>query len=102
MAAPIDRAGAADGRPALEARVEGTLDRGWRITIPLRAERVSVDRQTVVREELVARPRTVASIKRVEATVAHEALRIERQGGVETPRVESAGDVEATQRIVGR
>jgi uncharacterized protein (TIGR02271 family) len=102
MAAPIDRTDAADGRIPLEARIDGTLAQGWRITIPLRAERVDVDRQTVVREELIARPRTVASIKRVEATVAHEALWVERQGSVEAPRVEPAGDLEATQRIVDR
>ena len=74
--------------PPLDARVERGPDGGWRITAPLRAERVRPDRQTVVREEVVLRPHLVSDVERVEGAVAHEEL-----------RVEVDGDLEATQPI---
>jgi stress response protein YsnF len=72
----------------LDARVERAADGGWRITVPLRAERIQADRQTVVREEVVLRPRVVSGVERVEGEVAREEL-----------RVEVKGDLEATQPI---
>ena len=67
----------------LDARVERTDDGGWRITVPLRAERVGADRQTVAREEVVLRRRVVPDVERVEATVAREELRVDVEGDLE-------------------
>jgi stress response protein YsnF len=79
------------GEGALGARVERQLDGGWRVTIPVRTERVRAERLTVVREEVVLRPRLVAGVERVEGTAARE-----------EPRVDVRGDLEATQPIVER
>jgi stress response protein YsnF len=76
---------------ALDARVERAVDGGWRVTIPLRAERVRADRQTVVRQEVVLRPRMVSGVERVDGSVAREELRVDAQG-----------DLEATQPIADR
>jgi stress response protein YsnF len=84
-----DTPGAGGAEPlALDARVERTADGGWRITVPLRAERVRADRETVVREEVVLRPRVISDVERVEGEVAREELRVDVQG-----------DLEATQPI---
>ncbi|HEY3108498.1 MAG TPA: DUF2382 domain-containing protein [Chloroflexota bacterium] len=76
---------------ALDARVERGVGGGWRVTIPLRAERVRANRQTVVREEVVLRRRMVSGVERIEGSVAGEKL-----------RVEADGDIEATQPITDR
>jgi stress response protein YsnF len=95
--APLDRS-AERARPAgasteatvgLEARVEPGVGGGWTVRVPLRAERVRTERETVVREEVVLRPRMVAGVERVEGTVSREEL-----------RVEVSGDLDATQPIV--
>ena len=76
---------------ALDARVERGVGGGWRVTIPLRVERIRADRQTVVREEVVLRRRMVSGVERVEGAIAREQL-----------RVEGHGDLEATQPIAER
>jgi stress response protein YsnF len=93
VASPPADAPADDRR--LGARVEPQADGGWLITIPVRAERVQTERLTVVREEVVLRPRMVSGVERVEGTVAREELRVEVEGDVR-------GDLEATQPIVDR
>jgi len=75
----------------LDARVERGVGGGWRVTLPLRAERVRADRQTVVRAEVVLRPSTVSGVEPAEGTVARGERRVDVQG-----------DIEATQLIADR
>ena len=59
---------------------EATIERtpgGWSVRIPVTAERISVDKRVVVREELLARPQSREETASVTETVAREELRAE-------------------------
>lgn len=61
---------------------------GWVVTLPLRAERVEVTRETVETEEVVVRTEVERDVERVQAEALREEL-----------RVETRGDAEVTQRL---
>ena len=61
---------------ALGARMERTST-GWSVRIPVSAERISVAKRVVVREELLVRPEAREETTSVTETVAREQLRAE-------------------------
>ncbi len=73
---------------ALDARIAREPSGGWRVVLPVRAERVVPEKETIVREEVFVRPRTVRDVEQHEGVVAREVA-----------HVEVRGDLEATQRI---
>ncbi len=66
----------------LEAKLE-PAPRGWTVRLPVRAEEVRVEKQTVVVEEVVVRTRPVQETVRVDETVRREELRVETTGDVD-------------------
>jgi len=66
----------ADALPT-EARIERTQS-GWSIHLPLRREDVSLDKRTVVGEEVVVRRAREADVQRVQADIRREVPRVER------------------------
>jgi uncharacterized protein (TIGR02271 family) len=48
---------------------------GWSIRLPVRAEEVSIGKQTVVRERVVLKRKRIEDVARVTAVVRHEELR---------------------------
>jgi len=74
---------------ALGCRPERQCGGGWRLALPVSFEHVVPEKETVVREEIVARRRIIEAVERHEATVRREVGQIALHG-----------DIEATQRIV--
>jgi uncharacterized protein (TIGR02271 family) len=64
-----------EGAPA---RVEG----GWRISLPVRAEQVTLSKDTFVIERVVVRKRHIGEVRRAEAELRREQLVTSRQGDV--------------------
>ncbi len=63
------------------AALGGQLERGsagWVVRVPLRAEHVTVERQTYVVEEVAVRTAPVEDTTRVEEAVRREELRVQR------------------------
>ncbi len=83
-----DRWSDADRLP-LEARVE-RAGSGWRVRLPVRAEEVQVEKQSVVAEHVVVRRRTAEERARVDAALRREELDID---------VDSASPDDATEPI---
>lgn len=69
----------------LEAAEEATAD-GRIIRLPLRAEQVRVEKQTVIRERVVVRSRHVEEVARVAAPVRRERLRVETKMDADAER----------------
>ena len=59
---------------------------GWEITLPLRAEHVTIEKQSVVVEEVVVRRRPLEEVVHLENTVELERLRLETRGDLEATR----------------
>jgi stress response protein YsnF len=59
---------------------------GWEITLPLRAEHVTIEKQSVVVEEVVVRRRPLEEVVHLENTVQLERLRLETRGDLEATR----------------
>lgn len=78
---------AMNGQLPLDASWVPTAD-GWLVTLPLRAERVELARETVEIEEVVLRREVVRDVERVQAEARREEL-----------RVSTRGDAEVTQRL---
>ena len=80
---PNDRSG--DGRRVLsdrlplDARVE-RAGSGWRVRIPVRAEQVHVEKQSVVAEQVVVRKRTTEERARLDADLRREELEVDSDG----------------------
>ncbi len=55
----------------------------WSIRLPVRAERVTVSKDVVVRERVVVRRREIADAARVEDEVRHEELRTSTEGEID-------------------
>jgi stress response protein YsnF len=71
---PPTRAGRREGL-ALEARVEPEpLAGGWVVRLPVRAEDVSVEKRSVVFEEVVISTRPEHDVERIDAEVRREEL----------------------------
>ena len=85
--APRGRPPAQPGRPLpLEATTEprpGAWVGGWVVRLPLRAEEITVDKQTVVVEEVAVQRRQLKEVIRPSETVRREELRLETAGDLE-------------------
>jgi uncharacterized protein (TIGR02271 family) len=57
--------------------VEGSIGADQEIRIPLSEERASLDKQTVVREEVAVGKRAVEEVRNLDSDVQHEELRVE-------------------------
>jgi uncharacterized protein (TIGR02271 family) len=60
----------------LDAHIERTAN-GWYIRLPLRREDVRIDKRTVVAERVVIRRASVEDVRRVEADLKRERLRVD-------------------------
>jgi len=69
-------------RPAEGQPVTGNIGEGEEVRVPVTRERVEVDKQPVVREEVSVGKREVTETERVEADVRREEARVEREGDV--------------------
>jgi stress response protein YsnF len=76
-----------DERPARRPLpLEGTLESlgdGWLVRLPLRAETVTAERQTVVAEEVTIRRGEVQDVVEVGDSVRREQLDVRTEGDVE-------------------
>ena len=83
------------GRPLpLEATTEpwlGAWVGGWAVRLPLRAEAVTIDKQTVVVEEVAVRRRQFKEVVHPSETVRRERLRISTSGNLEATQPIDAG-----------
>ncbi len=70
-------------------RASGEIGTGEEVRVPLSEERVRVEKQPVVNEEVRVGKRQVQSNKEVSDQVRHEELRVDKKGEVETPIEES-------------
>jgi uncharacterized protein (TIGR02271 family) len=82
----LERVGVAPNTPATSANI----GQGQEIRVPLSEDKVRVEKQPVVREEVVVGKREVADVARVGGDVRHEELRIDSD--VETPKRTAAGE----------
>jgi uncharacterized protein (TIGR02271 family) len=57
--------------------VQGSIGADQEIRIPLSEERASLDKQTIVREEVAVGKRVVEEVRNVDSEVQHEELRVE-------------------------
>jgi uncharacterized protein (TIGR02271 family) len=71
---------------ALRAEIT-SRDDGWEIRLPLRREVVSVEKRTVVVEEVRVRRAGQTESQAVQATVRRERLRVDTFGDPETPEL---------------
>ena len=78
-----------------EART-GNFEPGKEVTVNLEEDRVRVEKQPVVREEVNVGKRQVQQTQRVGGDVKHEELKIDRQGDVNVDR-----EIEQPRRKVG-
>ena len=60
----------------LDAHIERVAG-GWHIRLPLRREDVRIDKRTVVAERVVIRRASVEDVRRVEADLKRERLRVD-------------------------
>jgi hypothetical protein len=68
---------------ALEAQITpwgGVWSGDWAVTLPLRAEHITIDKQTVVVEEVMLRRSPAERLVRLDDTVRHEELRLQTEG----------------------
>jgi stress response protein YsnF len=63
---------------ALEATA-GFSERAWSVRLPVRAEKISIDKQAVVYERVVVRRRAIEEQARVQANVRREELWVSAQ-----------------------
>jgi uncharacterized protein (TIGR02271 family) len=72
--------------------VSGEIGRDQEIRVPLSEERVRVEKQPVVNEEVRVGKRQVQASQQVSDKVRHEELRIDKEGEVETEGSKPRGD----------
>ena len=72
--------------------VSGEIGRDQEIRVPLSEERVRVEKQPVVNEEVRVGKRQVQTRQQVSDKVRHEELRIDKEGEVETEGSKPRGD----------
>ena|SRR5438067_1925184 len=94
--APAVRRAAEPGRPLpLEATIDpwyGAWLGGWAVRLPLRAEEITIDKQTVVVEEVAVRRRQFKEVVHPSETVRRERLRISTSGNLEATQPIDAGE----------
>jgi uncharacterized protein (TIGR02271 family) len=72
--------------------VSGGIGRDQEIRVPLSEERVHVEKQPVVNEEVRVGKRQVQTSQQVSDKVRHEELRVDKEGEVETEESKPRGD----------
>ena len=82
----LERVGVAPNTPAPSANIGQAQE----IRVPLSEDKVRVEKQPVVREEVVVGKREVADVARVGGDVRHEELRVDSD--VETPKRTATGE----------
>jgi uncharacterized protein (TIGR02271 family) len=82
----LERVGVAPNTPASSANIGQDQE----IRVPLAEDKVRVEKQPVVREEVVVGKREVADVARVGGEVRHEELRVDSD--VETPKRTATGE----------
>src|SRR5947199_3936392 len=80
---PVTREELVIERTPGSGQVTGEIGRDEEIRVPLSEERVRVEKQPVVNEEVRVGKRQVQSNKEVSDTVRHEELRVEKKGDVD-------------------
>lgn len=66
--------------------IEGTpacTEHGWSIRLPVRAEEITITKQTVVQERIVLNRKGVQDVARVDAVLRREQLQVTRSGSVD-------------------
>jgi hypothetical protein len=96
---PAVQRSAEPGRPLpLEATTEpwlGAWVGSWAVRLPLRAEAVTIDKQTVVVEEVAVRRRQFKEVVRPSETVRREELRLETAGELDVTQPIDVGEAPA-------
>src|SRR3954467_9170373 len=69
--------------------VSGGIGRDQEIRVPLSEERVRVEKQPVVNEEVRVGKRQVQGSKQVSDQVRHEELRVDKEGEVNTDKIDT-------------
>jgi len=82
---PVTREELVIERTPGSGQVAGEVGRDEEIRVPLSEERVRVEKQPVVNEEVRVGKRQVQSNKEVSDKVRHEELRVEKKGDVDAP-----------------
>lgn len=82
---PVTREELVIERTPGSGQVTGEIGRDEEIRVPLSEERVRVEKQPVVNEEVRVGKRQVQSNKEVSDKVRHEELRVEQEGNVDAP-----------------
>jgi len=72
---------------AFPGKLEPGPSGGWRVVIPVRAEHVSVEKRTVVYEEVDIRRELVEDTASISQPVGHEELEVRGTGDVVTERL---------------
>lgn len=85
---PVSREELVIERTPGTGRATGEIGTGEEVRVPLSEERVRVEKQPVVNEEVRVGKRQVQSNKEVSDQVRHEELRVDKKGEVETPAEE--------------
>jgi uncharacterized protein (TIGR02271 family) len=86
---PVTREELVVERTPGSGRVSGEIGRDEEIRVPLSEERVRVEKQPVVNEEVRVGKRQVQNNEQVSGNVKHEELRVEKKGNVDTAEEEN-------------
>lgn len=79
-----------EGKPVLDQD-------GWSVRLPVRAEEISISKQSVVKERVRLQRKRIQDVARVGASLRRERLRTTRSGPVEVEV-----DEQVTERLPGR
>ena len=85
-----------DGRLPIEGKPVLDQD-GWSVRLPVRAEEISISKQSVVKERVRLQRKRIQDVARVGSSLRRERLRTTRSGPVEVEVVE-----QVTERLPGR
>ncbi|MGE5083211.1 MAG: YsnF/AvaK domain-containing protein [Acidobacteriota bacterium] len=89
---PVTREELVIERTPGSGQATGEIGRDEEIRVPLSEERVRVEKQPVVNEEVRVGKRQVQSNKEVSDQVRHEELRVEKKGDVDAPETNAPGN----------
>jgi uncharacterized protein (TIGR02271 family) len=100
---PREEQGSVDTRRRLP--LEGTSEpwagpwaTSWSVRLPVRAEQIRIEKQTMVVEEVAVRRRQRREVRRLDESVRRERLQVETQGELEAAR-DSSGSPVRTSRM---
>lgn len=89
---PVTREELVIERTPGSGQVTGEIGRDEEVRVPLSEERVRVEKQPVVNEEVRVGKRQVQSNQQVSDNVRHEELRVEKKGDVDAPESNAPGN----------